>query len=152
SLEKFGQKADQPRTAPLDRNGKSQAPTPVVIEPSRSILNWIPALAVPVVETAAQTFLVAVLTVFILLQRENLRDRLIRLIGRRYLTSTTKAMGDAAERVSRYLVLQLTTNTAMGLCVAAALFLLGVPYAVLWGVLALVLRFIPYAGIWLAAS
>src|SRR5262249_30865211 len=69
-----------------------------------------------------------------------------------YLTSTTKAMSDAAERVSRYLVLQLSTNSGVGVCVAVGLFLLGVPYALLWGVLALVLRFIPYAGIWLAAS
>jgi predicted PurR-regulated permease PerM len=152
SLEKFGQKAEQPRGTPLEKDGKSRERTPVVVEPNRSILNWIPSLAVPVVETAAQTFLVVVLTVFILVQRENLRDRLIRLIGRRYLSGTTKAMGDAAERVSRYLVLQLSTNTAMGLCVGAGLFLLGLPYALLWGVLALVLRFIPYAGIWLAAS
>jgi predicted PurR-regulated permease PerM len=152
-LEKFGQKVERPSaTTQLDKDGKPLQPTPVVVQSNRSILSWIPALAGSVVETAAQVLLVAVLTVFILFQRENLRDRLIRLIGRRYLTSTTKAMGDAAERVSRYLVLQLGTNTAMGLCVGTGLFLIGVPYALLWGVLALVLRFIPYAGIWLAAA
>jgi predicted PurR-regulated permease PerM len=153
SLEKLGQKVKRPSaTTPSGKDGKPLEPTPVVVQPNRSLLSWVPALAGSVVEAAAQVFLVAVLTVFILFQRENLRDRLIRLIGRRYLTSTTKAMGDAAERVSRYLVLQLGTNSGMGLCVATGLFLLGVPYAVLWGVLALVMRFIPYAGIWLAAA
>jgi predicted PurR-regulated permease PerM len=152
-LEKLGQKVKRPSaTTRLDKDGKPLQPTPVVVEPNRSLLSWVPALAGSVVEAATQILLVAVLTVFILFQRENLRDRLIRLIGRRYLTSTTKAMNDAAERVSRFLVLQLGTNSAMGLCLAAGLFLLDVPYALLWGVLALVLRFIPYAGIWLAAT
>jgi predicted PurR-regulated permease PerM len=155
-LEKFGQKAEQPAPeaggdAVSDARARKQ-PLPVVVQQHQSILTWLPSLAVPVVEMGTQTFLVIVLTLFILFQRENLRDRLIRLIGRRYMTSTTKAMVDAAERVSRYLVLQLTTNTVMGVCVAVGLYFIGVRYALLWGVLVMAMRFIPYAGVWLAAS
>src|SRR5262249_19994761 len=149
----IGQKAEQASaTTPQDKDGKPLQSTPVVVQPNHSILSWVPSLAGSLLDTAAQVFLVAVLTVFILFQRENLRDRLIRLIARRYLTTSLKARNAAVERVSRYLVLQLSTNSAMGVCLAAGLFLIGVPYAVLWGVLALVLRFIPYAGIWLAAA
>ncbi len=161
-LEEVGQKKEQEaQPPPLEDKGDAKGdtkgdakkrPTPVVIQQHTSLLGWIPSLAVPLVEILADAFLVVVLTVFMLFQRENLRDRLIRMIGRRYMTSTTKAMGDAADRVSRYLLLQLSTNTAMGVCVAAGLYLMGVRYSVLWGVLALTLRFIPYAGIWLAAS
>jgi predicted PurR-regulated permease PerM len=151
-LQKIGWNHQTRPSAPPEQKGKSRVPAPVVFQPDQSLLRWIPSLAVPTIEILAEAFLVLVLTVFILSQRENLRDRLIRLIGRRYLTSTTKAMGDAAERVSRYLLLQLGTNTVMGVCVATGLYLIDVRYALLWGVLALVLRFIPYVGIWLAAS
>jgi predicted PurR-regulated permease PerM len=138
TLEQFGQ---------TDKNV-----TRIIAESPRSPMHWLPTLAGSVIEMAAQVFLVVVLTVFMLFQRENLRDRVIRLIGRRYLTSTTKAMSDAAERVSSYLLLQLGTNAAMGACVAIGLYLIGVPYAALWGVLVLTLRFVPYAGIWVAAA
>src|SRR5262245_60494490 len=133
--------------APPGEHG--QSPTPVVVQPNRaSLLSWIPTLARPVLDVGAQTLLVLVLTGFILAQRENLRDRLLRLTGPRHLIRTTKAMDDASRRVSRFLLLQTTTNAGIGLGVMAGLWLLGVPYAPLWGLLAAVLRFIPYVGIW----
>jgi predicted PurR-regulated permease PerM len=146
-LQQVGQAAP---AAPAGAHG--QNPTPVVVQPDRvSLLFWIPTLAQSVLDVGAQTLLVLVLTGFILAQRENLRDRLLLLLGPRHLIRTTKAMDDASRRVSRFLLLQTTTNASMGLGVMAGLWLLGVPYAPLWGLLAAVLRFIPYVGIWAAA-
>ena len=132
---------------------KKQPPSSeVVVEPHGSnALNWLPTIARPLVTAAATALLVAVMTVFILVQRDTLRDRLIGLAGRGQLTSTTRALGDAARRVSRYLLLQTVTNSIMGLGVAGGLYLIGVPYAFLWGLLAALLRFLPYIGIWASA-
>ncbi|HYT93080.1 MAG TPA: AI-2E family transporter, partial [Gemmataceae bacterium] len=149
---RLGEKIPAPVPRDAENQGTPANPMYVIVQPRRSVLSWLPALAGPVLESAAQSLLVVVLTVFILFQRENFRDRIIRLIGRRHLTSTTKAMGDAAERVSRYLLLQVATNTLMGLGVTLGLFLLGMDYALLWGVLAAALRFVPYVGIWLAMA
>ncbi len=102
-------------------------------------------------------FLVFVFTIFMLLQREDLRDRLIRLVGRSQLTVTTQALDDAADRVSRYLLMQSMINGLVGIAVLLALSIIGVangrpfPSPLLWGLLAALLRFIPYVGIWIAA-
>jgi predicted PurR-regulated permease PerM len=95
--------------------------------------------------------LVMVLVVFMLIQREDLRNRLIRLTGPRHLTHTTKAMDDAARRVSRYLLAQVGVNACFGLIVGLGLWVIGVPYAPLWGLLGAALRYVPYIGTWLAA-
>jgi GAF domain-containing protein len=86
-----------------------------------------------------------------LLKREDLRGRLIRLVGQGRISTTTRAMEDAGRRVSRYLSTQFLVNTCYGVCVAVGLQFIGVPNAVLWGVLAGVLRFIPYVGPWAGA-
>ncbi len=125
-------------------------PTEVVIRP-RGSLSWLESWLRPFAQMAATAVLVAVLTVFLLVQRDSVRDRLIGLAGRRRLTTTTRALEDAARRVSRYLLLQLGTNATMGVLVAAGLYLIGVPYAPLWGLLTAALRFLPYVGIWLSA-
>jgi predicted PurR-regulated permease PerM len=114
---------------------------------------WLSELPGPLARTAeglAQAALVVVLVAFMLLRREDLRNRIIRLIGHGRLTITTMALDDAAARISRYLFVQLLINTGYGLVFAAGLRLLGVPYAFLWGFLAAVMRYVPYAGIWLA--
>ena len=101
--------------------------------------------------------LVAIFTVFMLLQREDLRDRLIRLVGRDQLTMTTQALDDAAARVSRYLIMQSILNGAVGVAVFISLWSIGeinhrpFPSPALFGLLAGLLRFIPYLGIWIAA-
>jgi hypothetical protein len=105
----------------------------------------------PLLEPIATAALVAVLVIFLLLRREDMRDRLISLVGRGRLTLTTKALDEAGYRISRYLLMQLILNASFGLVVALGLFVLGVPYAFLWGFLAGVLRYIPYLGPWLAA-
>lgn len=91
-------------------------------------------------------FLVVVFTFFMLLQREDLRNRLIRLTGRGHLNLMTQAMDEAGHRVSRYLALQLLVNTCYGTLIFVALYFLALPHALLWGALAGILRFIPYIG------
>lgn len=90
--------------------------------------------------------LVVVFTFFMLLQREDLRNRLIRLTGRGHLNLMTLALNDASHRVSRYLSLQLLVNACYGLIIFTVLHFIGLPHAILWGSLAGVLRFIPYIG------
>ena len=95
--------------------------------------------------------LVFIFMVFILLEHEHLRDRLIRLMGGSDMNLTTEAMSEAGDRVSRYLALQVFVNASYGVPIGIGLYLIGVPNAVLWGVLATVLRFVPYVGPFIAA-
>src|SRR5688500_16195348 len=96
--------------------------------------------------------MVIVFVVFILLQREDLRHRLIRLVSGGEINLTTQALDDAATRISRYLLMQLIVNVTYGIPIGIGLWLIGVPNAVLWGLLATLLRFIPYIGPWIAAT
>src|SRR5690606_29386034 len=84
--------------------------------------------------------------IFMLIQREDLRDRFIGLLGTRRLNVTTQALDDAGSRISRYLLMQLLINVTYGVPVGIGLHFIGVPNALLWGVLATVLRFVPYLG------
>jgi predicted PurR-regulated permease PerM len=129
-------------------------PQPVrIVEDSEQALNLATAwtLLGPLLEPIATAALVVVLVIFLLLRREDMRDRLISLVGRGRLTLTTKALDEAGQRISRYLLMQLMLNASFGLSVAVGLFIIGVEYAFLWGFLAGVLRYIPYLGPWLAA-
>lgn len=103
-------------------------------------------------ETLAATGLVLVLTLFMLLNREDLRNRIIRLIGSGRITATTKAVDEAGQRISRFLVAQVTINGVYGLAVATALLVVGVKYAFLWGAIAALLRYVPYVGAWLTIA
>ena len=99
-----------------------------------------------------ETFvIVLVVAIFILLQKDDLRDRMIRLFGSSDLHRTTTAMDDAADRLGRYFLSQLAVNTAFGLVVGIGLWLIGVPVPAVWGILAGVLRFVPYIGAVLGA-
>jgi AI-2E family transporter len=100
----------------------------------------------------ASAALVFGLLIFMLAQREELRNRLIRVVGYAHLTVTTKALEDAGERITRYLLMQITINGCFGLIVAVALFVIGLPYAFLWGLLAVPLLFIPLIGFWAATA
>ncbi len=132
---------------------RGSAPLPVKIvensNPFEMPAVW-PALS-PILEPLAMTGLAVILVIFMLLRREDLRDRVISIVGRGRLTLTTKALDEAGDRISRYLLMQLIVNGSYGLAVAIGLFFIGVPYALLWGFLAAVLRYIPYLGAWLAA-
>ena len=126
--------------------------SPVIVQPLGSFTFWpVPSAIGPMLERFASAGLVIVLVIFMLIQREDLRNRLIRLVGYGRLTVTTRALEEAGQRISRYLLMQTIINSSFGLAVGCALYLIGVPYAVLWGFLAAVLRFIPYAGPFAAA-
>jgi predicted PurR-regulated permease PerM len=99
-----------------------------------------------------KTGLVAVFVIFILLQREDLRDRLIRLLGSDDLQRSTTLLDDAAARLSRYFLAQLTINCCFGLIIAIGLWKIGLPSPGLWGAIAAVMRFVPFVGAFIAAA
>ena len=96
--------------------------------------------------------IVLLFVIFILLQREDLRDRLIRLLGASDIQRSTEAINDAADRLSRYFVTQLAINSAFGIFIAFGLWLLGVPSPTVWGILAMLMRFVPFIGAYIAAA
>lgn len=103
-------------------------------------------------EVVGTTGIIIVFVVFFLIGREDLRDRFIHLAGKGEVTLTTQMLEDASSRVSRYLTILFLLNLTFGISVGVGLFLIGVPNAILWGILAAVLRFIPYIGPWIAAT
>ena len=158
----------RPETAPVaapavrPRGGKTDAATPpagtqqqpLVVElatPKSSVLAVARAVIEPVLGPLETTVIVLIVAIFILMQREDLRDRFIRLFGATDLHRTTIAMDDAGQRLSRYFVSQLGVNTCFGVVIGLGLWLIGVPSPALWGVLAGLLRFVPYVGPLLAA-
>ncbi|AWN39299.1 AI-2E family transporter [Methylobacterium durans] len=108
-------------------------------------------LLAPVIKPLATTGIVFVVLLFILMQKEDLRDRMIRLAGSSDLHRTTVAMDDAARRLSRYFVVQLALNAGFGVVIGAGLYLIGVPNPVLWGIFSALMRFVPYVGAFLSA-
>jgi predicted PurR-regulated permease PerM len=106
----------------------------------------------PILSPLATLGIVFVVAVFALLQREDLRDRLIRLLGSDDLHRTTLAIDDGGRRLSRYFVTQLTINTIFGVVIGVGLLIIGVPNPVLWGLLSALLRFVPYVGSFISAG
>lgn len=127
------------------------APVPVEIQQQTGILQLLEDIVGPVLRPLATAGLVLVFVVFFLLNREDLRDRFIRLAGARDLHRATQIMTDAVERLSRYLLMEFIVNAIYGTMIGLGCFVIGVPNAALWGVLSLVLRFLPYIGTWFAA-
>ena len=123
-----------------------------LVEPPPSVMNVIRNLFGPLVGPASTAAIVIVFVVFMLLQREDLRDRLVRLLGAGQMHITVTALDDAAQRVSRYLLMQTLINSIQGALVALGLYLVGVPDALLWGALTVLLRFVPYLGPVVAAA
>lgn len=130
----------------------TQGPVQVEVhQPDMTAIELARRIVTPAVEPLSTTAIVLIVSIFILLQREDLRDRMIRLFGSSDLHRTTLAMNDAARRLSRYLVTQLAVNTSFGVIIATGLAFLGIPSPVMWGVLAALLRFVPYIGAPLSA-
>jgi predicted PurR-regulated permease PerM len=121
-------------------------------QPGVTPLQIMRELAGPLLAPLGIAGAVIVFTILMLLKREDMRDRVIRLMGRGQMNVTTQALGEAAQRVTRYLGAQLVVNTAYGVPVGLALHFLGIPNAALWGLLAILLRFVPYVGAWIAAA
>ncbi len=120
-------------------------------EPRLTPIGIIKSVLGPVLGPLENTIIVVIFAIFILLQREDLRDRLIRLLGSTDIHRTTTAMDDAAARLGRYFVAQLALNTCFAVVIATGLYFIGVPSPVLWGLLAGLLRFVPYIGAFLSA-
>jgi len=128
-----------------------EPPTVVVQTPGPSWLGQVESFATPALEILGQAAFAFLLTVFMLIKREDLRNRMIRLTGHGKVTTTTKAVDDASRRVSKFLFTQLLLNAGFAVIVLVGLLLMGVKYAVMWGALAFVMRYIPYIGSWIAA-
>jgi predicted PurR-regulated permease PerM len=135
---------------------KTSAPlTPVPVEvrqPDPGALESLQSLISPLLHPLATTGIIIIFVIFILLQREDLRNRLIRLAGSHDLQRTTAALDDAAARLSRLFLIQLLLNGTFGVVIGVGLWLIGIPSAILWGILAAVLRFVPYIGAAIAAA
>ena len=147
-------------TAPRAGDTTSAAPVPAPVVPIPVEVRQPPATAgelaqrilALVLSPLATTGIVFVVAIFILLQRQDLRDRLVRLLGARDLHRTMLALDDAAYRLSRYFLTQLALNAVFGLVIGIGLALIGVPNPVLWGIVALLMRFVPYVGAILSAA
>ena len=136
---------------PTDKKEKIDAQPVRIVNDGPFQLSQLWSLFGPMLEPLANAGLIIVLVCFMLLNREDLRDRVISLIGVEQIAHTTRAFEDAGERVSRYLLMQLLINVGYGIAVALGLWLIGVPYAALWGFFGALLRYIPYLGPWLTA-
>ena len=132
---------------------KSEQPVPVqVYQPGPGPFAIVQTIAGTALSPLETTGIVLIFVIFILLQREDLRNRFIRLVGSGDLQRTTTAMNDAAGRLSRYFLIQTLVNASFGVIVAVGLYFIGVPSPILWGIVALLLRFVPYIGPIIAAS
>ena len=139
--------------APTSPQGTtSDNPVKVEVVAPASAVQTLQALVIPIIRPVATAGLVIVVVIFMLLEREELRDRFIRLVGSNDLHRTTEMLEDAGARVAKYLLIQLLVNTIYALPIGLGLYVIGVPNALLWGLLTLVLRFVPYIGSVLAAA
>jgi predicted PurR-regulated permease PerM len=122
-------------------------PIPVEVrQPDPGALQTLAALIAPLIHPLATTGIVVIFIIFILIQKQDLRNRLVRLAGSRDLQRTTAAIDDAGQRLSRLFLAQLALNAGFGLVIGTGLWFIGVPSAPLWGMLAMILRFVPYIG------
>jgi predicted PurR-regulated permease PerM len=135
---------------PKEKPTAGQAPTPVVVESGTSpLMSRLEAAATPAIEVLGTAAFAFILTVYVLLRKEDLRNRMIRLLGHGKVTTTTKAVDDASKRISRFLLTQLVLNGAFGVVIAVGLLLIGLKYALLWAFVAFLMRYVPYVGTWI---
>ena len=146
-----GDQAPSASGAQPTTTSQTSPPPATAQQPASSPLAMAEHYLSPVLSPLATFGIVFVVAVFALLQREDLRDRLIRLVGSDDLHGTTVAMDDGARRLRKYFLTQLSINAAFGVVVGLGLLLIGVPNPVLWGILSGLLRFVPYVGSLLSA-
>ncbi|WP_411908798.1 MULTISPECIES: AI-2E family transporter [unclassified Mesorhizobium] len=152
-VERVGQEIDRQEPAlPSAADTPKREPVPVEIVARERPLEVLQSIVGPLISPLASAGLIIVVVVFMLLEREDLRDRFIRLVGYGDLHRTTQALQDAGRRVGRYLLMQMVVNVAYAVPIAIGLWILGIPNALLWGLLALALRFVPYIGPIIGAS
>ncbi len=147
-------KGEEPRTRrerAVARAAAEKEPVPVtVIPPAQTTSEYVSQFARPVLKPLGVILLVLIFTFYMLMKREDLRNRLLLLAGRGQLNVMTQAMNEAAARISRYLITNVLMNAGYGVVFGVGLYLLHVPNATLWGALMGILRMIPYAGTMIA--
>ncbi|MGA3170380.1 MAG: AI-2E family transporter [Chthoniobacteraceae bacterium] len=136
---------------PGPEQGRSVVPVQVV-QPETNIAKFAQGVFGPLLGPLGTAAIVVVFVLFMLIKREDLRDRIIRLFGRGQISTTTEALDEASAKVTGYLTMQVVVNTVFGVSVGIGLYFIGIPHAFLWGLLAVVLRFIPYLGAWIALA
>jgi predicted PurR-regulated permease PerM len=159
-LKDLRKELDKPDATPERQPGQisltpSASATPVPVElkqPDPSALENLRTVISPLVHPLATTGIIIIFVIFILIQREDLRNRLIRLAGAHDLQRTTAALDDAAARLSRLFLTQTAVNGLFGIVIGLGLWAIGIPSPILWGILAAVLRFVPYVGAVIAAA
>ena len=144
----------QPGKEPAENEQPQQPPVPVTITelPANSALQLGERVLGPILHPIATLGIILVVAIFTLLQKQDLRDRLIRLFGSNDLHRATVAMDDAGRRLSRYFLSQLCVNCSFGVIIGFGLFMIGVPSPVLWGIIGALLRFVPYIGVYISAA
>ncbi|WP_445329372.1 AI-2E family transporter [Xanthobacter lutulentifluminis] len=152
-LQDLGRELDGPEAAPGVPAPQDGRPVPVEVrQPAPGALGTLSAVAAPLLHPLATFGMVFIFVLFILLQREDLRNRFVRLAGAHDLQRTTAALDDAATRLSRFFLTQVALNAAFGAVIGLGLWAIGVPSPLLWGLAAAVLRFVPYVGAAIAAA
>ena len=155
-LQNLGKEISKPqnRGEPAAATPPVEDTKPILVEvrtPPPTALENISSLISPLLHPLATIGVVLVFVVFILFQREDLRNRVIKLAGSHDLQATTAALDDAGGRLSRLFLTQIAVNAAFEIVIGAGLWLIGVPSPILWGIMAAILRFVPYIGIFIAA-
>jgi|SRR5579863_518185 len=165
SAEEIGQELSSPgapaiaSTPPVRNQKERNAPKPPppavpvqIVRPRTDGLADLPDLLKPVLAPLGRAGMVLIFAIFMLLKREDLRNRVLRLVGLGQMNMMTQALDDAASRVSRYLLMQFLVDAGFGTLFGIGLYFIGVPNPVLWGVLAGILRIVPYVGTLVAAA
>ncbi len=128
-------------------------PIPVqVTQPPSNAPQYLRVMIGPLTGVLETSAIVIVFTLFMMIKREDLRNRVIRLAGQDQLNIVTQAFDDGSRRLSRYLLLQFLVNIGCGVIFGSGAYWIGIPHALLWGVLACLLRFVPYVGAAIAAA
>jgi len=152
-----GAPSPDPSPAPQNRKQRTAPSTPglpmpvQIVQPPANGLDYLRNLVQPVLRPLGLTGLVLIFTVFMLIKRFDLSHRLLRLVGVGQINIMTQALDDAAQRVSRYLLMQFLVNAGFGTLFGFGLYCIGVPNPALWGVVAGILRIVPYVGTMVAA-
>ncbi len=131
------------------KTGKTSSSRPISVQVAQPPVNgpqYLRAVIGPLTGVLETSAMVIVFTLFMMIKREDLRNRVIRLAGQGHLSVVTRALDDGSHRLSRYLLLQFVVNIAYGAIFGMGAYWLGIPHALLWGVLASLLRFVPYIG------
>ena len=141
-----------PSVAGTDPTGSGAAPMQVAVVETQSPWRMLQDIVLPVLSPVVTSGLVVIVVIFMLLEREDLRDRFIRLVGSNDLHRTTEMLEDAGSRVASYLLIQLLVNVIYAVPIGLGLWIIGVPNPVLWALMTLILRFVPYVGSVIAAA